>query len=116
MKKHISSNKKYLMPKCFNGHLQAAITNRGHLIPCCYCDTKTNLSSPEMIKLLKVSKIEDYDSIEEILLTDEWLEFANNLASDKGPPACWNVCVSGKNDTKRHTTFHKNKQIFMDEV
>ena len=49
---------KKLIPKCFNGTLQAAITNRGYLIPCCYCDTKTNLDSPEMKKLEKVSKID----------------------------------------------------------
>jgi|SRR6056300_926007 len=107
---------KKLKPKCFNGDLQAAITNRGYLIPCCYCDTKTNLSSPEMKKLEKVSKIDDVNNIEEILLSDEWQEFANNLENDKGPPACWHVCSSDKNETKRHTTYYKNKKVFIDEV
>jgi hypothetical protein len=107
---------KKLIPKCFNGTLQAAITNRGYLIPCCYCDTKTNLDSPEMKKLEKVSKIDTVDSIEEILLSDEWQEFAYNLENDKGPPACWHVCGSVKNETKRHTTFYKNRKPHIEEV
>jgi len=111
-----TNSKQKLTPKCFNGKLGAAVTNKGYLIPCCYCDTRSNLSSPEMKKLEKVSKIDNVNSIEEILLTNEWQEFASNLENNIGPPACWHVCGDTKNETKRHTTFYKSKKIYIEEV
>ena len=99
---------KKLIPKCFNGRLPAAVTNRGYLLPCCYCDEPTNLASPEIKKILKVSKIDDVNSIEKILSSDEWLEFANKLENNKGPEGCWHVC--GNNKTKKKsTTFYRGK-------
>jgi len=111
-----TNSKQKLTPKCFNGKLGAAVTNKGYLIPCCYCDTRSNLSSPEMKKLEKVSKIDSVDSIEEIFLTNEWQEFASNLENDKGPPSCWRHCGDTKNKTKRQTTFYKSKKIKKEEV
>ena len=101
---------KKLIPKCFNGSISAAITNRGYLLPCCYCDKPTNLASPEIKKIEKVSKIDDVNSIEEILLSDEWQEFANNLENNKGPAFCWWVCGNNKNEKKRETTFYKKNE------
>ncbi len=98
---------KKLIPKCFNGRLPAAVTNRGYLLPCCYCDEPTNLASPEIKKILKVSKIDDVNSIEKILSSDEWLEFANKLENNKGPEVCWQVCGNDKNEKKRETTFYR---------
>src|SRR5210317_617945 len=107
---------KKLIPKCFDGSLAAAVTNRGYLIPCCYCDTTTSLASPELKKLEKVSKINDVKSIEEILLSDEWQEFATNLKNNKGPQVCWHVCGENTSKTKKQTTFYKNKKIYIQEI
>ncbi len=86
-----------LKPKCFEDQ-QMAVTNRGHLIPCCYCDTQHTMNDLEFQKLLKVSKISDYNSIEEILNTNEWKEFYKNLQQNIGPRACQTVCAKNKKD------------------
>jgi len=79
--------------------MQTAVTNRGHLIPCCWIDQTDVLKHPIMKKMLKVSKISEHDSIEDILLTDEWKEFAKNLAErnfDKILPVCILHCKKRK--------------------
>ena len=68
-----------MKPKCMNGTIQAAVTNRGHLIPCCYCDTINSYRDPKFKKLLAVSKVSEHESIEDIIMQDEWLEFEENL-------------------------------------
>lgn len=84
-----------LDPKCFKKQ-QMAVTNRGHLIPCCYCDTKHTMDDPEFQKLLAVSKISDYNSISDILATEEWKEFEYNLRQNIGPRACQTICAKNK--------------------
>jgi hypothetical protein len=81
-------------PKCFDDRQPGfALTNCGELIPCCWADGfPKNDKDPTYQKLLKVSKIADYDSIDEILMTDEWLEFAENLSKGKGMQVCYEVC------------------------
>ena len=91
------SDKKILEPRCMPKHgsieyrMSPAVTNRGELIPCCWCDQQRALKHPIMKEMLKVSKISDHNSIEDILLTKEWQEFAKNLAEknlDKVLPVC----------------------------
>ena len=48
-------------PKCLVDEIQIALTNRGHLIPCCWCDEEWSLKTPEFQKLLKVSKISEVE-------------------------------------------------------
>ena len=45
-----------------------------------------------MKQMLKVSKISDYNNIEDILLTKEWQEFAKNLA-EKNLDKVLRVCI-----------------------
>lgn len=96
-----------LDPKCLRDDMQMAITNEGHLIPCCYCDSGHTRDDPLYIKLLKVSKISDYETIDEILNTPEWQEFEENLKQHIGPRACVNTCRVRKNDDiiKKETLF-----------
>lgn len=109
---------KKLDPKCLKGEMQAALTNRGELIPCCYCDTQRTLADPEFQKLLKVSKIKDYDTIEEIYLTKEWIEFVDNLKNNKGPWACWRTCEKRDNDdlVRKETFSYKCKVTYENKV
>lgn len=96
-----------LEPKCFN-NLQEAFgtTNRGQIIPCCWLDTQATRNDPNYQKLLKVSNIDDYDSIEEIFLTDEWVEFYSNLKKGIGFPTCYRICKKTKNKNhKKETVF-----------
>jgi len=105
---------KKLDPKCLNNKMQVALTNKGELIPCCYCDTKLTRQDPKFQQLLKVSKISNYDTIEEIYLTKEWIDFKKDLENDKGPFACFNTCP--KKDDKiedgvRKETIYENGKV-----
>ena len=98
-------------PKCINGTMQAAVTNRGHLIPCCWLDDKNNLNHPIMKSLLKVSKISEVDDIEQIVFTKEWIEFEKNLKErnfDKILPTCKHQCQVREDKDKI------KKEIFFD--
>jgi hypothetical protein len=109
---------KKLKPKCISGEIQVAMTNRGELIPCCYLDTIYSLNTPEIKKLLKVSKLDDVEKIEEIIFSDEWIEFKKNLENDKGPPGCFHVCGTHhkENKTKKLTTYYKGRELSKEEV
>ena len=100
-----------LEPRCMPAkgsiekRMQAAITNRGELVPCCWIDQKMAREDPVIQKMLKVSNISDYNSIEDILLTKEWKEFAKNLAEknlNKVRPVCIYMCAkrTGKDRQK----------------
>jgi len=97
-----------LDPKCFDRRQEAfALTNRMEVIPCCWLDTQVNRQNFEYQQLLLASRLEDYDSVEEIFLTEEWIEFRNNLSKGKGFPLCHLVC------RKRNSPQHK-KEIFLE--
>ena len=83
-----------LDPKCFDKRQPCyGFTNRGELLPCCWLDVQNNNPvDPSYQKLLNVSNIKDHDSIEDILLQPEWIEFNKNLAKGKGFPICYKVC------------------------
>jgi len=94
---------------------QAAVTNRGHLIPCCWLDERKTLNHPIMIELLKVSKISEHNSIEDILKTNEWTNFAKNLAEnnmDKVLPSCIFFCRKREDKDKiKKETFFKDGEV-----
>ena len=93
-----------LDPQCINGKMGLAVTNRGELIPCCRCDNPNTLNDPKFKKLIAVSKISDYDTIDDILNTPEWINFEKDLRNHIGPPACWYTCRSNKQlDDKQET-------------
>jgi|TARA_B100001105_G_scaffold161923_1_gene130238 hypothetical protein len=87
-------------PKCIKGEVHMALTNRGHLIPCCWCDEDWSLKTPAFQKLLKVSKVSEVEDIEEILYSKEWMEFEENLRTEKKiPEICAKHCmVKGNNE------------------
>ena len=100
-----------LEPRCMPKHgsieyrMSPAMTNRGELIPCCWMDQAKALKHPIMKQMLKVSKVSDYNNIEEILLTKEWQQFAKDLAEkniDKVVPVCITHCQkrTGRDRTK----------------
>ena len=97
-----------VVPKCVNGEQEAfGFTNRGELIPCCWCDTQRVREDPDYQKLLAVSNIKDHDSIEEIFLQDEWVEFYSNLRDNQGFEVCYTICK------KRDGHAHK-KENYVD--
>ena len=89
-----------LEPRCMlegtERRQQAAVTNRGHLIPCCNVDQPDTLADPRMVKMLKVSKLADVDRVEDILESKEWTEFADNLNNNIGLDVCYEICGETK--------------------
>ena len=100
-------------PKCIEGTMQSAVTNRGHLIPCCWLDDPDNLKQPIMQSLLKVSKISEVEDIEQIVFTKEWMNFEKNLKEenfDKILPTCKRHCqVREDRDKIKKETFFDPK-------
>ena len=81
-----------MKPMCFESQA-LGVTNKGVLIPCCYCDQNKTLNDPVFKKLTDVSNIADYDKIEDIFKNKEWKEFYDLLANDKAPcHACYKTC------------------------
>ena len=92
-----------LEPKCCSGDIQLAVTNRSELIPCCYLDTPESLKNQQVKKLVENSKISDYESIDDILRSETWIEFEEMLLGNGPFPAtCVNICKkrSGKDAVK----------------
>ncbi len=89
-----------LDPKCFKDDMSFAVTNRGHLIPCCQCDDLMTMNDPEFQKLLAVSKISEHESIDAILRQKEWTQFFEDLKNHKGPDACRRICLKNKGADK----------------
>lgn len=92
---------KTLNPKCINNDIALAITNRGDVIPCCRCDDPLTMSDPEFQKLVKASNLDDHDSIDDIVNSEPWEEFYFNLKNNRGPKACWGMCVVEKDYEER---------------
>ena len=99
----ITSNKIY--PKCLVGTQQFAVDNMGHLIPCCQCDSTFNLKDEKYIQFLNHVKIKDFDSIEEILLSDAWLLFEENLRNNQGFRMCHYYCATKETSFKKEVTY-----------
>lgn len=103
-----------LDPQCMKEEMSYAVTNRGQLIPCCRCDDPPTVNDPKFSMLLLASRIEDYDTIEEILLQPEWIEFKNDLENNIGPYACWYTCRVDKpqEDIQEHVFIENDKIKF----
>jgi|SRR6056300_228367 hypothetical protein len=81
-----------MKPMCFE-NFPFAMTNKGELLPCCYCDWPKSMKDPKFQSLLKVSKVSDYDKIDDIFETKEWKEFYDLLTKDIPPClACLETC------------------------
>ncbi len=106
-----------MKPMCFE-KFPFAMTNKGELLPCCYCDSTKNMNDPQFQPLLKVSKVSDYDKIDDIFETKEWKEFYELLTKDIPPCiACLKTCavnsITGKpvEATREDTYYNKEGNI-----
>lgn len=96
-----------LNPKCLTEKQDSfGLTNRGELIPCCWTDTQINNNYEPFWQLTQVSKIEDFNSIEEILDQDEWKNFYKDLMNNKGYPMCHWVCRKGVEEKQQVQTIY----------
>jgi hypothetical protein len=91
-----------LDPICFK-NFPMEINNLGYLLPCCYCDENENLKDPKIQKLLSVSKLDEHETIEEIVFSKEWKEFEENLRNHEGPLFCIRNCKITEENEKTIT-------------
>jgi hypothetical protein len=84
---------------------------KGFLTPCCWVDFSfykdldtLKRIDPKMAELFNDHlKIENNDCIEDIILSDEWIKFHNDLLSgpENAPDTCKKYCY--KSDESKHT-------------
>ena len=84
-------------PKCELGKQSKdyAYSAKGFLLPCCWCDTINPKFDKELYKLFRPHlHLDNVDSIEEILLSDEWLDFKKSITKDynNAPDVCKRYC------------------------
>ena len=108
-------SKSKFKPKCLKGEIQTAYTNRGHLIPCCYCDEPWALREPSLKALTAVSKVSEAKNIEEIVLSKPWQKFAKDLKEENWkdiPKVCKHHCIDrGDDNIKTETYLYKGKKV-----
>ena len=84
-------------PRCEKGKQSKdyAYSAKGFLLPCCWCDTINPKSDKELYKLFNPNlHLSNVDSVDEILLSDEWLDFKKSITKDydKAPDVCKRYC------------------------
>ena len=100
-----------LKPKCARGK-SLALNAEGYLLPCCWTDPLRKLKSDYdgnmdgMDDLFKEElKVENVDTIEDIILSTEWLDFFNKLNEGTNvPKICTKYC--GKERGTREVEVH----------
>lgn len=89
-------------PQCLSNDQSYGIDNRNTLLPCCYVDNMGLPTNKLLEDLLKVSNIDDHESIEDIINQKEWKKFFEMLVRAKEtndlkilPRACACSCING---------------------
>ena len=82
-------------PKCITTSKDYGSTSDGYLIPCCWCDkifSKGIINNDPLLEALfdEELKVENNESIEDILLSDQWIEFAQSIIN--GPHTASKRC------------------------
>ena len=95
-----------LIPRCLYGDRSAAFVNSGHISPCCWVDGDFNQKIEGYKELFtEKMKLENFKTVDEIFLSDEWLNFFKMLKNkpESAPYICWKHCgdfIHDKNQTK----------------
>ncbi len=80
-------------PKCINSDQRISYSSQGFLIPCCWFHDEEPFFQEKF-------RVENNDSIEDILLSEEWLDFYRMLQEEpeRAPYTCHRKC--GVKDAK----------------
>lgn len=87
-------------PECLDRDCSLSQHPSGYILPCCYTrvndgsDPKHGLISSLYKERLKIDNV---DSIEEIIFSDEWINFFDVIENkeDEWPDICLKVCDNG---------------------
>ena len=71
-----------------------AYTGTGHLLPCCWCDDVNNKEIYEMGLLDDSMKLENFDSVKDVLISKPWVQFHKTLLikPEHAPRVCKTKC------------------------
>lgn len=76
-------------------------TSRGYILPCCYMDTPNLFESDAAFLVDERFKLDNVDSIDDIIESEVWQNFYRNLKNNIGPTQCHITC--GKNTAIQET-------------
>lgn len=83
---------KNIFPKCLNDNHEMGHTSRGYILPCCWAD-RPDLFTGDMKDLVqKKFKLNNVQSISEIIESNEWQNFYNDLKNGLGRKICHIYC------------------------
>ena len=91
----MQKNKDILRPRCLEGKALGH-SNTGHILPCCWVDGEVLKRHELGRKLIHPDlSIDNNETIEDILLSDAWLEWDDMLKNspEKAPYFCYKYCV-----------------------
>jgi hypothetical protein len=98
-------------PKCVEGK-SFALNSQGYLLPCCWTDPLRKLKSnydgnlDGMDSLFKEElNIENVDTISDIILSDEWIDFFNKLINETSVPKICTKYCGDNTDTREETVY-----------
>jgi len=85
-----------LNPQCINNKKQITLSATGWVLPCCWCDNSTeDLNEFKALGFLDSDlKLENANSLNEILTSDCWTNFYSLLDKDikSAPKVCKSFC------------------------
>ena len=88
---------------------------KGFILPCCWCDIPNPENDIEIYKLFKEKlHIDNNDTIEEIVLSDEWISFFSTLVDNpsKASKVCKLYCsVENKMNVVKKVTIHSKDKV-----
>ena len=84
-----------LYPRCIKGEKPPAYSATGYIVPCCWCDN-VDLEKDFSFILKEKLKLENVEKVEDILLSQEWVDFFRMLRdnSNEAPSVCKKYCSS----------------------
>lgn len=98
-----------LYPKCLEEDVEFGNTSQGYILPCCWWDQPDIFDSGSPIADLLKDKfrLDRAESIKDIVESEEWTTFYDNLKKGKAPRHCYNIC---NRPGKRYGLIEKNSK------
>lgn len=98
---NISEKKSNFNPKCLHTDRDVSYSNTGHITPCCWLNTR--YKEPGIKELFNERLHINNNTVEDIINSKEWINFFDNLKSDKAPKTCRKFCTGALEDNPEET-------------
>lgn len=90
-----------LYPRCVKFEKEPTLSATGYIVPCCWADSSTFEGMESLMK--PHLHIDNVDSVEDIILSEEWDEFFDVLTNKpkEAPLICKKYCCTDKSFKNR---------------